>query len=88
MKSILEELWYENICPRNVCCKASEEEKKLIGYIADHHKNLWETLTDKQRDMFERFDECHAELTEREIFTYAFRLGARIPFEIMSFRVE
>ncbi len=49
MESILEELWYENVCPRSVCREASEEEKKLIGYIADHHKDLWETLTDKQR---------------------------------------
>ena len=36
--------------------------------------------------MLEKFDDCYAELTdinEREIFMYAFRLGARMVMEIM-----
>ena len=88
MKSILKELWYGNICPDIECRKSSKEAKKLIGYIADHHDNLRRTLTDKQRELLEKFDDCYAELTdinEREIFVYAFRLGARMAIEIMSF---
>ena len=62
-----------------------------MGYIADHHDTLYGTLTDKQKDMLEKFDDCYAELTditEREIFVYAFRLGARIAIEVMSFEIE
>lgn len=91
MKSILEELWYGNICPSNECREATKEAKELMGYIANHHDNLHATLTNKQKEILEKFDDCCAELTdinEREIFVYAFRLGARIAIEVMNFSVE
>ena len=46
MRSILEELWYGNVCPNNGCREATKEAKELMGYIADHHDNLLATLTD------------------------------------------
>ena len=58
-----------------------------MGYIADHHANLLSTLTDKQKEIFEKFNDCYDELTdinEREIFVYAFRLGMRIAIESLS----
>ena len=91
MKRMLEELWYGNIDPSNDCYASSKETKELMGYIADHHRALSETLTDKQKELLERLDDCSTELsehTERDLFVYAFRLGARIAFEIMTFDVE
>ena len=91
MRSILEELWYGNVCPNTGCREATKEAKELMGYIADHHDNLQATLTDKQKEILEKFDDCYSELTdinEREIFVYAFRLGARIAIEVMNFSVE
>ena len=91
MRSILEELWYGNICPNDEYRDGAKEAKELLGYIADHHANLQSTLTDKQKEILERLDDCHSELSdinEREIFVYAFRLGARMAIEIMSFSVE
>ena len=91
MRSILEELWYGNLCPNAGSRKITTEEKKLMGYVADHHDNLHSTLTDKQKEMLQKFDDCYAELTdinEREIFVYAFRMGAKITIEIMSPNVE
>ena len=87
MRSILEELWYGNVCPNTGCRESTAEAKQLMGYIADHHDNLLATLTDKQKEILEKFDDCYAELTdinEREIFVYAFRLGARIAIEGLS----
>ena len=87
MRSILEELWYGNVCPNTGCRESTTEAKQLMGYIADHHDNLLATLTDKQKEILEKFDDCYAELTdinEREIFVYAFRLGARIAIEVLS----
>ena len=81
MKSILEELFYGNVYPNTDCRNYEQETKELMGYIADHHDNLLATLTDKQKEILEKFDDCYNELTdinEREIFIYAFRLGARI----------
>ena len=57
-----------------------------MGYIAEHHENLMGELTDKQKEIFEKFTDCYDELTdinEREIFVYAFRLGARIAIEVL-----
>ena len=86
MRSILEELFYGNICPNTDCRSKDKETKELMGYIADHHSALNETLTDKQKETFEKFTDCYSELTdmnEREIFVYAFRLGARIAIEVL-----
>ena len=46
-------------------------------------------LTDKQKETFEKFDDCWDELTdinEREIFVYAFKLGARIAIDVLTER--
>ena len=88
MRKLLEELWYGNIYPDSDCRDLKKETKELMKYIADHHDNLLSTLNDKQRELFEKFDDCYAELTnihERDIFVYAFRLGGRIAIEVMSF---
>ena len=57
-----------------------------MGYVADHHDTLLKELTDKQKELFEKFNDCYTELTdinEREIFIYAFRLGLRIAIEVL-----
>ena len=86
MRSILEELFYGNICPNTDCRNYDEETKQLMDYIASHHDNLNETLSAQQKELLEKFDDCYSELTdinEREIFVYAFRLGARIAIEVL-----
>ena len=87
MRSILEELFYGNICPSTDCRSTDKETKELIGYVADHHEALLEELTDKQRETLEKFDDCYSEPTginEREIFVCAFKLGMRIAIEVLS----
>ncbi len=86
MRSILEELFYGNICPNNDCRSHDEETKQLMGYIADHHDTLLSTLNDQQKEILEKFDDCYNELidiNEREIFTYAFKLGMMIAIEVL-----
>ena len=86
MKSILEELWYGNICPETDSRTTTSEMKQLMKYMARHHDNLMETLTDEQRDIFERFDDCwgeYASLAEKSIFIYAFKLGMQLAIEVL-----
>ena len=81
MKNILGELWHGNITPQEDCRNNTPEMKQLMDYIARHHNDLLKMLTDEQRDIFERFDDCfseYASLAEEAIFVYAFRLGARL----------
>ena len=87
MRSILEELFYGNICPNTDCRSQDKETKQLMGDIADHHENLLSTLNDEQKELLEKFDDCYNELTDindREIFSYAFKLGARMMLEVLS----
>jgi hypothetical protein len=87
MRSILEELFYGNICPNTDCRSYDKETKQLMGYIADHHDTLLATLNDQQKETLEKFDDCYNELTdinERGIFAYAFKLGMRIAIEVLT----
>ena len=87
MRSILEELFYGNVCPNTDCRSKDEQTKELMSYIADHHDTLLKELTDRQKETLEKFDDCYSELTditEREIFVYAFKLGMRIAIEVLS----
>ena len=86
MKSILEELWYGNICPETDSRTTTPEMKQLMEYMARHHDNLMETMTDEQQDIFERFDDCwgeYASLAEKSIFIYAFKLGMQLAIEVI-----
>ena len=86
MKSILEELWYGNICPETDSRTTTPEMKQLMEYMARHHDNLMETMTDEQKDIFARFDDCwgeYASLAEKSIFIYAFKLGMQLAIEVI-----
>ena len=91
MRYILEELFYGNICPNTDCRNQDKETKQLMGYIADHHDNLLSTLNEQQKEILEKFDDCYNELidiNEREIFSYAFKLGARLMLSVIGEEIE
>ncbi len=78
MKSILEELFYGNVCPNTDCRNYEQDTKELMGDLSGHYDTLLNELNGKQKEVLEKFDDCYSELTdinEREIFVYAFRLG-------------
>ena len=87
MKSTLEELWHGNICPETDSRTNTLEMKHLMEYMARHHNNLLNSMTDEQKDIFEQFDDCwseYASMVEKSIFVYAFRLGARIAIDVLA----
>ena len=91
MKKTIEELWYGDICTNFACHDATVEMEELMKYIENHRNDLQVTFTHKQKEIFEKFYDCCIDLkniTEREIFSYAFRLGARIAIEVMSLDIE
>ena len=86
MKSIINELWHGNISPQTDSRNISSEMKELMEYMARHHDNLLKTMTDEQKEIFEKFDDCWSEymsLAEAAIFEYAFKLGMRIAIETL-----
>ena len=87
MRSILDELFYGNVYPSEDRWSCTKDARELIGYIADHHDNLRESLTDEQRELFDKLNDCQTEIeaiAERALFAYAFKLGMRIAIEVFS----
>ena len=87
MKSIINEVWHGNICPQTDSRNNSLEMKELMEYMARHHDDLFKTLNEKQKEIFEKFDDCwseYASYTEEAIFAYAFKLGMQIAIETLT----
>ena len=85
--SVIKELWHGNSCPQTDSRNNSPEMKELMEYMARHHDDLLKTMSDEQKEIFEKFDDCWSEYTslaEKAIFTYAFKLGARLVYEALS----
>ena len=87
MESVIEKLWYGNIVPQEDDRVNSKEMKELLGYMARHYEDLGKSLSDEQKEIFEKFHDCWNEYmscAEKAIFRYAFRLGARMAAEVMG----
>ena len=86
MKSMIKELWHGNINPQEDSRNNSPEMKDLMEYMARHHDDLLKTMTDEQKEIFEKFEDCwseYASYAEEAIFTYAFKLGMQIAIETL-----
>ena len=87
MRSVINELWHGNICPQTDSRNNSPEMKELMEYMARHHEDLLKTMSDEQKDIFEKVDDCwseYASYAEVAIFTYAFKLGMQIAIETLT----
>ena len=54
--------------------------------MAWHHEDLAKTVTDEQKEIFEKFHDCwdeYVSLAEAAIFEYAFKLGMQIAVEAL-----
>ena len=82
--NIINELWHGNIVPQEDSRNNSPAMKELMEYMARHHDDLLKTMTDEQKETFEKFDDSWSEymsFAEAVIFEYAFKLGARLMME-------
>ena len=58
MKSMIKELWHGNINPQTDSRNNSPEMKELMEYMARHHYDLLKTMTDEQKEIFKKFEDC------------------------------
>ena len=85
--NVIKDLWHGNIVPEDDIRNRSPEMKQLMEYMARHHKDLIESMTDEQKVIFGRFDDCwceYASLAEEAVFEYAFKLGMRVTVEALT----
>ena len=83
---ILREMIYGNI-EHTEYDTSSNEYKKLQELICRNEEKLKATMTDEQRELFEKYTDCareHQTITNCLIFQNSFRLGTRMMLEVME----
>ena len=83
----LEEFWYGNIEPTEYDTSSNKEYKKLVELIFRNEERLKATMTDEQKELFEKYTDCVREyqtITDCLIFQTSFKLGARMMLEVME----
>ena len=91
MNSTIKDFWYGNITPYSNCRLQTSEFKKITEYIIRHHHDLILTMTDEQKEIFDKLDACwndHIRYTEEAIFSYAFKLGLKMAAEAFNENFE
>ena len=83
MKTI-DELWYGNVAPFEQCTRGDQRLKELLSLVTRNREELDGTMTDKQKEILEKFEENMNEMhgvCERDAFSYGFRLGVQLMAE-------
>ena len=75
------------ITPNDRSIKRGGRFDNLLKLSNRNEEELVSTLTDKQKETFEKYKDCNreiSEISEREIFLNGFRLGARIIIDVVN----
>ena len=84
MESIIEELYYGNIAPSERSFRRTGEYAHILQLVTRNEEKLTETLTEAQKEIFDKFKDNTSELngmTEITAFTIGFKLGLRLTAE-------
>ena len=81
---ILDELWYGNIAPFEQCSRGDKRFAEMLKLVNQNREELVRSLTDNQKETLEKYEETMNEMysvSERDAFSYGFRLGVRLMVE-------
>ena len=84
--SILEKLWYGEVEPSEYDTTSFKEYKELLHLINRNEEKLRATMTNEQKELFDKYMECVEDLqalTDCMLFQSSFKLGGRIMAEVM-----
>ena len=82
--TVLENLWYGNVNPHEEILTENKRYKHLLSLMGRNLDELAKTLTDKQLETLEKYDEAMNEmhsLAEVEAFSYGFRMVVQLMIE-------
>lgn len=83
---ILEELWYSTINDSSFL-KNNVKLDELLDLLSKNDDNLIENLSEKEKEIFEKYKDCSAEIgqiTEYENFVKGFKMGALMMIEVIK----
>lgn len=84
---ILEDLYFGDVRPSERSFKRNSQYAKALDDLVKAGDALTDTLTEKQKEIFEEFMTAQREvtvLTDCETFIYAFRLAAKIMIDVLT----
>ena len=82
----LEDLYYGNTIPHEHSFKRGSAYSEVLGYVVRNEDDLKATLTEQQKEIFEKLKDRESELhgmNELESFSCGFKLATRIMIEVM-----
>lgn len=83
----LEDLYYGNIHPSERYIKCGTKVDQIVKLLCKNEDALIATLTERQKEIFEKFKDCQSELSgtvELNAFRDGFILAVRIMIEVMD----
>jgi len=84
---ILEDLYLGDVRPSERSFKRNSQYAKALNDLVKAGDTLTDTLTEKQKEMFEDYMTAQREvnvLTDCETFIYAFRLASKIMIDVLT----
>lgn len=84
---ILEDLYLGDVRPSERSFKRNSQYAKALDEVVRAGDELTDTLTEKQKEMFEDYMAAQREvnvLTDCETFIYAFRLAAKTMIDVLT----
>lgn len=85
--TILEDLYYGNVCPWERPVKKESREQKAVLLVVSNEEKLRATLTDQQKEKLDKYRDSYNGLMavcERESFSCGFTLETRIMVEVIQ----
>ena len=61
---ILEDLYYGNLFPHEKCSRLDDEVKELLKLLNRNEEKLVATLSNEQKENFEKFRDCNQKILE------------------------
>ena len=83
----IQDLYYGRISPYEMSISATPEYQKLKALATQNEDLLRETLSDKQKELFEKLTENITDISsisERDMFIAGFRLGMKLMIDVMK----
>ena len=85
--STIQDLYYGRISPYEMSISATPEYQKLKALATQNEDLLRETLSDKQKELFEKLTENITDISsisERDMFIAGFKLGMKVMVDVMK----
>lgn len=86
MKSLLEDLYYQKISPKNDSIEHQKRMREVSSLIDKNEEELKARLNAEELELFEKYFDCVDEMRSLECcdeFLAGFRFGGRIVMEIV-----